>query len=187
MTSEIKLVGISGSLRKKSFNSAALRAAHSLLPQGVSMELLDIAGFPLYNDDVREQGYPDAVQYFRQKIAEADGVLIVTPEYNYSVPGVLKNAIDWASRPPKQPFDGKTIALMSASQGAFGGLRAQYHLRQMFVFLDGRVLNRPEVMISAAQTKFDDELRLKDEPTREIVGKLVAALADAARKARTAA
>jgi chromate reductase, NAD(P)H dehydrogenase (quinone) len=184
MASTINLVGMSGSLRKKSFNTAALRAAQSLLPEGVAMELLDIGGFPLYNDDVREQGYPEVVQHFRQKLADADGILIVTPEYNYSVSGVLKNAIDWGSRPPKQPFDGKPIAIMSASQGALGGARAQYHMRQMFVFLNGAVLNRPEVMISVAQTKFDDEGRLKDEPTREMVGKLVAALADAARKAK---
>jgi chromate reductase len=181
MTTDIKLLGFSGSLRKKSYNAMALRAAQSALPASVSMEIFDIAGIPLYNDDVREQGYPEYVQQFRDKIAAADGLVIVTPEYNYSVPGVLKNAIDWASRPPKQPFDSKLIAIFSASQGALGGARAQYHLRQSFVFMNGQVLNRPEIMISNAQTKFDDAGKLKDEPTREIIAKLMAALAEAVR------
>lgn len=181
MASSIKLLGISGSLRKKSFNTGALMAAQALAPEGVVFDTFDLSHIPLYNDDVRVQGYPEAVASLREKIAAADGLMIVTPEYNYSVSGVLKNAIDWASRPPNQPFDGKPIAIMSASTGMLGGARAQYHMRQMFVFLNGQVLNRPEVMIASAPTKFDEEGKLKDEPTREIIGKLVIALVEAAR------
>ncbi len=181
MASSVRLLGISGSLRKKSYNTAALMAARALAPEGVQFETFELGSIPLYNEDVKAQGMPEAVVSLREKIAAADGLMIVTAEYNYSVSGVLKNAIDWASRPPNQPFDGKPIAIMSASPGMLGGARAQYHLRQMFVFLNGRILNRPEVMIASAHTRFDDEGRLKDEPTRELIGKLVMALVDAAR------
>ena len=186
MTSDIRLLGISGSLRKKSLNTAALRAAQSMAPDGVKLEIFNLSGIPLYNEDLKEQGMPEPVERLRKGIAAADGLLLVTPEYNYSVSGVLKNAIDWASRPPDQPFEGKPIAIMGASPGMLGSARAQYHLRQMFVYLNGILLNRPEVMIGAAHTKFDDEGKLKDEPTREILRKLVAALADAARNAKRA-
>jgi chromate reductase len=181
MASPIRLLGISGSLRKKSYNTAALMAAQSLVPDGETFDTFELGGIPLYNEDIRAQGWPEIVVSLREKIAAADGLMIVTPEYNYSVSGVLKNAIDWASRPPNQPFDGKPIAIMSASTGMLGGARAQYHLRQTFVFLNGRILNRPEVMIAAAPTRFDDEGKLRDEPTRELIGKLVMALVDAAR------
>ena len=120
-------------------------------------------------------GLSAAVADLRARIKAADALLIVTPEYNYSVPGVLKNAIDWASRPPEQPFDGKPIAIMGASPGALGTARAQYHLRQMFVFLNGMVLNRPEVMIGNAAQRFDAEGRLTDEKTREFVRALLLA------------
>ena len=121
------------------------------------------------------------MQEFREKIRAADALLIVTPEYNYSIPGVLKNAIDWASRPPDQPFEDKPIAIIGASPGRLGRARAQYHLRQCFIFLNGLVINRPEVMIAGAPQMFDDQLRLTDEATREIFGKLLEALADWAR------
>jgi chromate reductase, NAD(P)H dehydrogenase (quinone) len=178
MTITIKLLGISGSLRKKAYSTAALRAAQSLVPEGVTMEIFDLSEIPMYNDDVREKGYPEVVQAFRQKIAAADGVVMSTPEYNYSTSGVLKNAIDWASRPPEQPFEAKPIALISSSPGGLGGSRAQYHLRQMFVFMNGLVINRPEVMIAAVNKKFDDAGKLNDEPTREILAKQMAALVD---------
>jgi chromate reductase len=121
----------------------------------------------------------------RDKIASADAVLIVTPEYNYSIPGVLKNAIDWASRPPSQPFDGKPIAIMGASPGMLGSARAQYHLRQCFVFLNGMVMNRPEVMISAANTKFDEAGNLTDQGTRDFIQKFLTALADWTQRLKT--
>src|SRR5690349_7319398 len=157
MADAFKILGISGSLRKGSFNTMALRAAQKLLPPGAAMETAEIGNLPLYNDDIRAAGYPPVVQAFREKLAAADGILLVTPEYNYSIPGVLKNAIDWGSRPPDQPFDGKPIGIMGGSAGVLGGARAQYHLRQCFVFLNGLVMNRPEVMIPAAQTKFDEK------------------------------
>src|SRR5690349_17384335 len=157
MTDVVRVAGISGSLRKGSYNTAALRAAIELAPEGMQIEPLEIRDLPLYDDDVRAAGYPPSVDALRAKLAAADAVLFVTPEYNYSIPGVLKNAIDWASRPPEQPFDGKPIGIMGGSAGVLGGARAQYHLRQCFVFLNGLVMNRPEVMIPAAQTKFDEK------------------------------
>ncbi len=178
----IKVLGISGSLRKGSYNTMALRAAQALVPPGMTIEAAEIGTLPLYNDDVRAAGFPPAVQAFRQKLAAADALLFVTPEYNYSVPGVLKNAIDWGSRPPDQPFDGKPIAMMGASQGALGTARAQYHLRQMCVFLNMFPLNRPEVFIGQAQTKFDAEGKLTDDTTRDWIRKLMEALRDWTRR-----
>jgi chromate reductase, NAD(P)H dehydrogenase (quinone) len=165
----VRILGIAGSLRRGSFNAAALRAAQELAPAGMTIEIFDITPIPLYNEDVRQQGFPAPVEDLRTQIKRADGLLIVTPEYNYSIPGVLKNAIDWASRPPEQPFDGKPIGLMGASAGVFGTGRAQYHLRQCFVFLNGLVMNRPEVMIPAAQNKFDAGGHLTDQATRDFI------------------
>ncbi len=179
------ILGISGSLRKHSFNTASLRACLDLLPAGVTMSIFDIAAIPLYNEDVREQGFPQAVQEFRSQIAATDALLIATPEYNYSIPGVLKNAIDWASRPPEQVFDGKPIALMGATPGGFGTSRSQYHLRQVFVYLNGLVLNRPEVMISAAQKKIDANDKLTDAVLIEQLGKLLTALTDWTNRIKT--
>jgi chromate reductase len=184
MSEQIKVLGFAGSLRQRSFNRAALRAAVELAPEGMTIETFDLAPIPLYNDDVKQQGFPPAVEAFRDQIRTADAVLIVTPEYNYSVPGVLKNAIDWASRPPDQPFDGKPIAIMGTSPGRLGTARAQYHLRQFFVFLNAHIVNRPEVMIAGAPQMFDEELRLTDEPTREFVAKLLISLAEWTRRHR---
>jgi chromate reductase len=175
--STIRVLGISGSLRKASYNTAALRVACELAPPGMEIEAYQgLGNLPLYNEDVRTQGFPPAVQDLRDRIKAADALLFVTPEYNYSVPGVLKNAIDWASRPPEQPFDGKPIAIMGASPGALGTARAQHHLRQSFVFLNAHLLNRPEVMIGQAATRFDAEGRLTDEATRGFVQALLVAL-----------
>lgn len=178
----MKIVGISGSLRQGSFNTAALRAAQQLAPAGASIEIGEIADFPLYNEDLKQAGFPAPVAKLRAQIAAADALLLVTPEYNYSVSGVLKNAIDWCSRPPDQPFDDKPIAIMGASGGLLGTARAQYHLRQMFVFLNGRIVNRPEVMIGQAQNKFDASGNLTDDTTRELIGKLLAALVASVRR-----
>ena len=174
----IKILGISGSLRKGSFNTAALRAAIELAPEGVTIIEADISDIPLYNEDVNAQGRPPSVERFRQQIRDADAILFVTPEYNYSVPGVLKNAIDWASRPPEQPFAGKPAAIMGASPGVIGTARAQYHLRQIAVFLDLKVLNKPEVMIGGAGDRFDSAGKLTHEPTREFMATMLAALQD---------
>ncbi len=175
-------LGISGSLRRQSLNTAALRACAKLLPPGVTLDLADISAIPLYNEEIREQGLPAPVQALREQIRTADAIIIATPEYNYSMPGVLKNAIDWASRPPSQPFDGKPIALISASPGGFCGARAQYHLRQVFIYLNGLILNRPEAMISAAHTKFDAQGALTDSAAADQLSALLAALCDWTRQ-----
>ncbi|MFL4972967.1 MAG: NADPH-dependent FMN reductase [Microvirga sp.] len=174
----MNVIGISGSLRKGSFNTAALRAAQGLAPEGMTIEVAQIGDLPLYNDDVRAAGFPPPAERLRAQLAAADAILLVTPEYNYSISGVLKNAIDWASRPPSQPFEAKPVAIMGASPGLFGSARAQYHLRQMLIFLNAMPLNRPEVMIGQAQNKFDADGNLTDEPTREFVRKLLVALRD---------
>ena len=171
----LKVLGIAGSLRRGSFNAAALRAAQELAPAGMTIDIFDIAAIPLYNEDVKAQGFPPVVADLRARIKAADGLLLATPEYNYSTSGVLKNAIDWASRPPEQPFDGKPIALMGASGGALGTARAQYHLRQMFIFLNAHILNRPEVMIAAAPSKFAAAGKLTDQATRDFVGTMLTA------------
>ena len=171
----VSILAISGSLRRGAFNTSALRAAQELAPQGMTIDLLEIGDIPLYNDDVRAQGFPPAVAALRQRIKAADGLLFATPEYNYSVPGVLKNVIDWASRPPEQPFDGKPIGILGASGGVLGTARAQYHLRQCFIFLNGHVMNRPEVMIGQAGSKFDAEGKLTDQPTRDFLAAMLTA------------
>ncbi|RAI61075.1 NADPH-dependent FMN reductase [Roseicella frigidaeris] len=177
--SPVKVLGLCGSLRRGSLNAAALRAARELAPPGLELTIFEgLREIPPYDDDLRHDGYPPPVQALRDGIRAADAVLIATPEYNYSVPGVLKNAIDWASRPPEQPFEGKPVGIMGASPGAIGTARAQYHLRQSFVFLNALVLNRPEVMIGQATSRFDAEGRLTDEKTREFVQSLLVALRD---------
>lgn len=181
----LKVLGISGSLRKDSLNTAALRAAIELAPADLQIEIADISDLPLYDEDVREQGFPLSVQRLRDQVHNADALLFATPEYNYSIPGVLKNAIDWVSRPPEQPFAGKPAAIMGASPGAIGTARAQYHLRQIGVFLDLHFLNKPEVMIGNAGARFDTAGNLTDAATREHVQKLLVALRDAALARQT--
>ena len=145
-----------GSLRRGSFNAAVARALPALAPDGVSIEPLGSLGdFPLYNQDVQEKGFPSVATAMGEAIVAADGLIIVTPEYNYSMPGVLKNAIDWLSRLPKQPFANKPVLIQSASQGAYGGVRAQLHLRHSLVFVEAQTFNRPEVIIASVQTKVD--------------------------------
>ena len=185
-TTVLNVLSISGSLRRDSLNTAALRAAQVLAPDAMRIEIFDLSAIPLYNEDVREQGQPEPVAEFRGRIAAADAVLIATPEYNYSVPGVLKNAIDWASRPPEQPFDGKPVAILGASPGRLGTARAQYHLRQTFVFLNAFVLNRPEVMIAGAHTLFDAAGTLTDETTKTFIGDLLDSLARWTRRLQAA-
>jgi chromate reductase, NAD(P)H dehydrogenase (quinone) len=182
----MNVLGISGSLRKGSFNSAALRAAQGLAPHGMTVAIAEIGDIPLYNEDVRSAGLPAPVTRFRDEIAAADALLFVTPEYNFSIPGVLKNAIDWASRPPNQPFNEKPLAIMGASGGPLGTARVQYHLRQVLYGLNGFVLNKPEVFIGQAATKFDASGDLTDEATKEFIGKLLASLAAWTERVRSA-
>lgn len=182
MAQVVKTLGVSGSLRKGSYNTAALRAALELVPEGMTLELADISQFPVFNDDVRVAGYPPAVQKFREQIAAADALLFSSPEYNYSISGVLKNALDWASRPPDPPVIGKPVAIMGATGGMWGTARAQYHLRQCFVFLNMFALNKPEVLIAQAPSKFDTQGKLTDQPTRDLIGQLLVALRDWTRR-----
>jgi len=177
MAEPLNILSLCGSLRKGSYNKAALRAAAALAPADVKLESFDIAPIPLYNEDVRAAGFPPVVEELRRKIAAADAILFVTPEYNYSMPGVLKNAIDWASRPPDQPFNDKPMAVMGASPSMLGSARAQYHLRQSMVFLNGHFLNKPEVMIATAQTKFDADGNLTDETAKGLIRQLLENLA----------
>lgn len=164
------ITALIGSLRKASYNRMAFGAAREALPAGVTMDEAAIGDIPLYNDDLRAgSGLPPAVSRVVTQLAAADGVLFISAEYNYSVPGVLKNAIDWVSRAPNQPLDKKPVAIMGASMGALGTGRMQYHLRQILVFLNAYTLARPEVMIGQAQDKFDATGRLTDEATRKAI------------------
>jgi len=174
--SEIKILGIVGSLRKDSYNAFALKVAQTLVPEGVVLELIELHGIPIYNQD-DEMDPPPAVQAFKQRILAADAILFATPEYNYSLPGGLKNAIDWASRPyGESAWRGKPAAVMGASIGNLGTARAQYHLRQILVTLDMPTVNQPEVMISNAAQRFDEKGDLTDESTRKVIQKLLRSL-----------
>lgn len=164
------VITICGSLRKASFNRMLANALPGLAPSGMTITASPSIEMPLYNADVQAQGWPAAATALSDAIRAADGVIIVTPEYNYSMPGALKNAIDWVSRMPDQPFANKPVALQSASMGPLGGARMQYHARTIMVFLDAFVFNKPEIFVGAAQTKFDDKTgELKDEATRTII------------------
>ncbi len=172
----MKVLGISGSLRAGSYNAMALRAARKLAPQGMEIEIADISAIPLYNDDVRQAGEPAAVAELKAKVRAADAVLLVSPEYNFSVPGVLKNTLDWLSRPPEPPFEGKVVAIMGASGGPLGTARGQYDLRKILVYMNTFTVNKPEVFIGNAQTKFDAQGELTDETTAKFIGDLLLAL-----------
>lgn len=182
MAMNVKILGFTGSLRKKSYNLAALYAATGLLPEGANLEIFDLAPIPFYNEDIEDEGIPQAVVDFKNRISEADAILIATPEYNYSIPPVLKNALDWVSRGTNPPLSGKPLAIMSASPGMFGGVRVQYHLRQVCIRLDLQALNYPEVFISNANTKFDKNGILNDDYTKKSIGKLLQALVDKTQK-----
>lgn len=182
----LKILGIAGSLRQHSYNKSALRAAAELVPIEAEIEIFDIAGIPPFSED-DERNPPSRVIEFKQKIRAADGILFVTPEYNYSIPGVLKNAIDWASRPyGDSAWTGKGAAVMGASVGALGSARAQYHLRQVFVFLNVQDMKQPELMISNAAQKFDSTGNLTDEATRKYIGKFLASFVAHIRRCHAA-
>lgn len=177
MEKQIKILAFAGSLRKGSYNKALVRAAVELVPDSMAIEVFDLEGIPLFNQDF-ESNPPQIVKEFKEKIRNSDALLIATPEYNYSVSGVLKNAIDWASRPRADtPLEGKPVAIMSASIGRFGGARAQYHLRQSFIFLNMHPVNRPEVMLSDATHNVDANGTVTNEQTRQLIRQLLEALA----------
>jgi chromate reductase len=185
MDTPLTILGIAGSLRRASFNRGALRAAMALAPPGVTIQILEIDNLPLYNQDL-EVDPPPAVRTLRATVKAADAVLIATPEYNYSIPGVLKNALDWGSRPAAEnAWRGKPAAILGATGGLLGTVRAQYHLRQMFVFLDVYALNKPEVMIGRAKEKFDSDGNLTDAETRERIKTLVESLVAWTRRLTT--
>ena len=182
MSQPIQILGIAGSLRRASYNRAALQAAMQLVPQDTALDIFELDGISGFNQD-EEQNPPPKVIELKRRIREADAILIVTPEYNYSIPGVLKNAIDWASRPyGDSAWNGKPVALMGASIGAIGTARAQYHLRQVFVFLNMLPINQPEVMISNAGERFDAQGNLTDETTKKLIRQLLQRLADWTRQ-----
>ena len=177
MSEKIKVLAFAGSLRKGSYNKALIRAAVDVAPVNVAIEVFDLEGMPLFNQEF-EANPPPKVKEFKDKIRNADALLIATPEYNYSIPGVLKNAIDCASRPKADtPLEGKPVAIMSASTGRFGGARAQYHLRQSFIFLNMQPVNRPEVMLSDAPHNVDANGNVTNEQTRQLIMQLLEALA----------
>jgi len=178
MYKAINILGIAGSLRRQSYNRSALRAAQQLAPEGVTLNIFELDGIPGFNED-DEKNPPAKVVELKKQIRAADALLIVTPEYNYSVPGVLKNAIDWASRPyGDSAWSGKPAAIMGASIGTIGTARAQYHLRQIFVFLNIFPINQPEVMIGNAAERFDPQGNLTDEKTKEYIRELLQSLAE---------
>ncbi|MDT8068385.1 MAG: NAD(P)H-dependent oxidoreductase [Terriglobia bacterium] len=182
MSETVNILGIAGSLRKESYNKMALKAAQKLAPEGTEIEIFDITGIPPFNQDEERNPAPK-VSEFKQRIHAADAILFATPEYNYSVPGVLKNAIDSASRPyGENAWNGKPVAVMGASVGALGTARAQYHLRQMFVFLNMYAVNQPEVMIANASQKFDKEGNLSDDVAAKLIKQLLTNLRDWTRK-----
>jgi chromate reductase len=175
----LHFLGISGSLRRGSYNTMLLKTALSLVPEGITTEIANISDFPLYDSDLEIANYPAVVMRAKEQIRKADALVIATPEYNYSMPGVLKNAIDWISRPPKDsPFFEKPFAILSASTGILGGARAQYHLRQASIFLNMHALNRPEVIVAKAQDKFDSEGNFTDEAGKDLITKQMAALVE---------
>lgn len=173
MSDTIHILGLAGSLRQKSFNRALLKEAAQLTPDGAEIEIFELEGIPGFNQD-EENNPPQKVKDLKQKVSAADAILFVTPEYNYSVSGVLKNAIDWASRPyGDNSFSKKPAAVMGASISMLGTARAQYHLRQMFVFLDVHPVNQPEVMVANATENFDEDGNLNDDTSKDLIRKLL--------------
>jgi chromate reductase len=172
MSETVNVITLCGSLRKGSYNAALTRMAPKLAPAGMAITAgASIGDFPLYNFDIQNStGIPESVEKLAAAIRAADGLLICSPEYNFSIPGVMKNAVDWLSRPKDQPFAGKPVALQSASGGLLGGSRMQYHLRQSLNGLDAYLLGRPEVFVNLSAQKFDDKtLELKDQPTMDMI------------------
>jgi len=174
--SPIKLVGISGSLRARSYNSGALSVVGSVLPEGMEFDVASLTDLPFYNADVEQRGFPAEVESFRRKVAVADALIFAVPEYNFSVPGVLKNALEWLSRPPDSPTNGKPCAVFGASVSPLGTARGQFHFRHICVSLNMIPVNAPHVDITNAKTKFDAEGRLIDQASVDLIRQLVGEL-----------
>jgi chromate reductase len=179
--SKLDILGVSGALRHGSFNTALLRTAIAVAPDDVAIEIVDYHDIPLYDGDLEDKAFPAAVTRLKERIRRADGVLFAVPEYNFGVPGVLKNVIDWASRPYGQSaWAGKPAAIMGAG-GGLGTARSQYQFRQITHALDMRMVRHPEIFVANAATKFDKDLNLTDQVARGLIAKLLAALRDLAR------
>lgn len=176
----INLVGFTGSLRKGSFNMLTLKAIKNLLSSEVNLDIIDLSDIPFFNEDI-EDNIPESVKDFYDRLSKANGIVIATPEYNYSIPPVLKNALDWASRSKDPLLRGKPLAIISASPSFLGGVRAQYHLRQVCVRLDLQPLNSPEVFINNVDKKFDENGNLTDKDTEEILVSLINTLIEKIR------
>ena len=182
MDKPLTILGIAGSLRRQSFNRSLLRAAQELAPSGATIDIFELDDIPPFNQD-QEATPPAKAAELKQRVRSADAILFVTPEYNYSVPGVLKNAIDWASRPyGASAWNGKPVAIMGASVGSIGTARAQYHLRQMFVFLNMYAVNQPEVMLGNAHKYFDQTGKLTEETTKKLIRQLLEELVNWTRR-----
>ena len=183
---KIQVLGIAGSLRQGSYNRALLRAAQELAPDEMGIQIFDnetLTLIPPYNENVRQQGEPETVEILKREISRADALLFAVPEYNHSISGVLKNAIDWVSRPPNEsPLDGKPVGIMGASVGMNGTARAQMHFRQLCVFTNMLSLNKPQVLIARAAEKFDSDGQLIDGDTRHFVRLLTQSLLEWTRK-----
>jgi chromate reductase len=179
---QVRMLAIAGSLRSASFNRGLVRAAVDVAPSEVNLEPFDIASIPLYDGDLEAQGDPPGVAELKARVQASDAVLVATPEYNYSIPGVLKNALDWASRPPQRALHHKPIALIGASPGGFGTVRSQLALRQMFVFTESYVMPKPELWVSRARERFDDDGNLTDDDVRKDLASLLEAFAAFARR-----
>lgn len=184
---ELRVLGFAGSLRTGSYNRMLLQAAQELTPERISISTFDLSPIPLYNYDVEQQGDPDPVAAFKQQIAAAEALLIVTPEYQQGIPGVLKNALDWASRPPgESPMQGKTVAIMGASPGMTATARAQTQLRQVLTYNNCQAVLRPEVLVGRAHEKFDEQGQLNDEVTTKLIRQLLDNLLDLSSRLRRA-
>ena len=184
--SNFKILAMSGSLRKKSFNTASLRAAQELAPAGVTVEIVDIGNLPLYNEDLRVDGsFPEPVMKLREQVRAADAILLACPEYNYAVTPALKNALDWCSRPANQPFAYKAVGMFGVSGGAAGTARAQFNLRGILVGLDAYAVNQPQVMIGGAQQKFDADGKLHDQASRDFIKAHLESLVKLANKLKS--
>jgi chromate reductase, NAD(P)H dehydrogenase (quinone) len=181
-TSKVGILGMSGSGRKRSYNSALLEAAKQLLPPDATLDVVDISRLPLYNQDL-EHDLPEAVNELKKKIRGADAILIATPEHNYSITAVLKNAIEWGNRPPRDAsWSGKPAAIISASTGLRGGARAQLHLRQIMIDLNMHSINRPLLLVANAKDKFNENLQLTDEETLQTLREVLSSLVEWTRK-----
>jgi len=179
----IKILGIAGSLRENSYNKLLLKAASKLLPPFTELEIFEIDKIPLYNQDVEETVFPEEVKEFKTKIEAADALLISTPEYNHSYPGVLKNAIDWASRPyGHNSFTEKPTAVISASPGLFGGIGAQDQLKQVLLALNARLVTQPAVIVTSAHQKIDQDGNVLDTNTKQFIVQLITNLVDFTRR-----